>query len=110
MASTVTLQPEPIPLDVKIVLVGSPLLYYLLAQHDDDFAELFERLFGEPLVESEFFRALRARDRRIGLQQQLVGDAGKECGLHFWTDRSEPGSRSLYLKRHTFLPAWKASS
>jgi lon-related putative ATP-dependent protease len=42
LASTVTLQPEPIPLDVKVVLVGSPMLYYLLSSHDDDFAELFK--------------------------------------------------------------------
>src|SRR5580704_4864001 len=42
LASTVTLQPEPIPLDVKIVLVGAPMLYYLLSQHDEDFAELFK--------------------------------------------------------------------
>jgi len=41
MATTVSLRPEPIPIDVKIVLVGSPLLYYLLSQNDDDFAELF---------------------------------------------------------------------
>ena len=42
MASTVTLQPEPIALDVKVVLVGSPTLYYLLSQHDEDFASLFK--------------------------------------------------------------------
>ena len=42
LATTVSLQPEPTPLDVKVVLVGSPLLYYLLAQHDEDFAELFK--------------------------------------------------------------------
>jgi lon-related putative ATP-dependent protease len=42
LASTVTLQPEPIPIDVKVVLVGSPMLYYLLSANDDDFAELFK--------------------------------------------------------------------
>jgi lon-related putative ATP-dependent protease len=42
LASTVTLQPKPIPIDVKVVLVGSPMLYYLLSQHDEDFAELFK--------------------------------------------------------------------
>jgi lon-related putative ATP-dependent protease len=42
MASTVTLQPEPIPIDVKVVLVGSPLLYYLLSAHDEDFVSLFK--------------------------------------------------------------------
>jgi lon-related putative ATP-dependent protease len=42
MATTVTLQPEPISLDVKVVLVGSPMIYYLLAAHDEDFASLFK--------------------------------------------------------------------
>ncbi len=42
MISTVTLEPEPIPLDVKVVLLGSPWLYYLLYEHDPEFAELFK--------------------------------------------------------------------
>jgi len=42
MASTVSLQPEPIPLDVKVVLLGPPLLYYLLSGADEDFRELFK--------------------------------------------------------------------
>ena len=42
MASTVSLAPEPIPLDVKVVLVGPPMLYYLLAANDEDFADLFK--------------------------------------------------------------------
>jgi len=42
MASTVSLQPEPIPLDVKVVLLGPPLLYYLLSGADEDFKELFK--------------------------------------------------------------------
>lgn len=40
--STRSLQPEAIPLDVKVVLIGSPLLYHLLYQHDEDFNELFK--------------------------------------------------------------------
>jgi lon-related putative ATP-dependent protease len=42
MASTVSLQPEPIPHDVKVVLVGSPALYYLLSAADEEFADLFK--------------------------------------------------------------------
>ncbi len=42
MVSTVTLEPEPIPLDVKIVLLGSPWLYYLLYNYDPEFSELFK--------------------------------------------------------------------
>ena len=42
MASTVSLQPEPIPLDVKVVLLGPPSLFYLLSGADEDFKELFK--------------------------------------------------------------------
>ncbi len=42
MVSTVSLEAQPIPLDVKVILLGSPTLYYLLAAHDEEFAELFK--------------------------------------------------------------------
>jgi lon-related putative ATP-dependent protease len=37
-----TLRPEPIPLDLKLVLLGSPYLYQVLYQLDEDFRELFK--------------------------------------------------------------------
>ncbi|NJD68437.1 MAG: ATP-dependent protease [Candidatus Methylomirabilota bacterium] len=40
--STVTLEPEPIPLNVKVVLIGNPWLYYLLHAYDPEFQELFK--------------------------------------------------------------------
>jgi lon-related putative ATP-dependent protease len=42
LVSTVTLEPEPIPLNVKVILVGDRTLYYMLYQLDRDFAELFK--------------------------------------------------------------------
>ncbi len=36
------IKPEPIPLDIKVVLIGSPLIYYLLQQHEEDFRKLFK--------------------------------------------------------------------
>ncbi len=42
LLSTVSLEPEPIPLDVKVVLLGDRMLYYLLYQYDRDFGELFK--------------------------------------------------------------------
>jgi lon-related putative ATP-dependent protease len=42
LISTVSLEPEPIPLNVKIVLVGERHLYYLLHAYDPEFAELFK--------------------------------------------------------------------
>src|SRR6266849_2454263 len=42
VASTVSLTPEPIPLDLKVVLVGPPALYYTLSAQDEDFGDLFK--------------------------------------------------------------------
>ncbi len=42
LVSTVSLEPEPIPLDAKVVLIGNRMLYYLLAQYDPEFGELFK--------------------------------------------------------------------
>jgi lon-related putative ATP-dependent protease len=36
------LRPEAIPLSIKVVLIGAPLLYHLLYYRDEDFAELFK--------------------------------------------------------------------
>lgn len=41
LMSIKTLRPQPIPLDLKVILVGKPLIYYLLQRYDDDFQELF---------------------------------------------------------------------
>ncbi len=37
-----TLQPEPIPVDVKVILVGNRFIYNLLYQFDEDFRKLFK--------------------------------------------------------------------
>jgi lon-related putative ATP-dependent protease len=37
-----SLRPEPIPLGAKVILLGSPMLYHLLYQLDEDFRELFK--------------------------------------------------------------------
>ena len=42
LMSTVSLEPEPIPLDSKVVLIGEPMIYYLLNDYDPEFASLFK--------------------------------------------------------------------
>src|SRR5690606_37352025 len=37
-----TIRPQPIPLDVKVILIGTPLLFHLLHQADEDFRKLFK--------------------------------------------------------------------
>ncbi|MDI7276823.1 MAG: ATP-binding protein [Anaerolineae bacterium] len=63
LVSTVSLEPQPIPLQVKVVLLGEPLLYYLLHEADPDFAELFKVQvdFAVDVADSPESRALFAR-------------------------------------------------
>jgi lon-related putative ATP-dependent protease len=42
LVSTVSLEPEPIPLNIKVVLIGERMLYYLLHAHDPEFRQLFK--------------------------------------------------------------------
>ena len=42
LVSTVSLQPQPIPLDIKVVLIGQRMHYYLLHQYDPEFGALFK--------------------------------------------------------------------
>ena len=77
MASTVSLDPEPIPLQVKIVLLGPPQLYYLLSSLDDDFPELFK-------IAAEFDdRVERSPDVTARFAKFIAGAAQREHLLAF---------------------------
>jgi predicted ATP-dependent protease len=72
---TVSLEPEPIPLDLKVVLLGERGLYYLLSAHDPEFAELFkiaadfeEEIERTPEGEALYARLLATVGRREGLR------------------------------------------
>jgi lon-related putative ATP-dependent protease len=39
---TRSLRPEPIPLEIKVILIGPPDIYQLLLQYDERFSELFK--------------------------------------------------------------------
>ena len=68
LVSTTTLLPGVIPLDVKLVLIGSRNVYYLLQEYDEDFNELFRALvdFDSEIPRTEehihtFARLLKSR-------------------------------------------------
>lgn len=42
LISTVSLEPEALPLKVKVVMTGIPQVYYLLRQYDPEFGKLFK--------------------------------------------------------------------
>ncbi len=74
LVSTVSLEPEAIPLQTKVVLFGDPIVYYLLQAYDPDFGKLFRVAadFGEdfdrnPKNTHAFARLLAAQARRDGL-------------------------------------------
>ena len=62
-ASTVSLEPDPIPLKMKIVLFGDPLLYFLLADLDPELAEHFKVLadFEDDVARSPQSEVTQAR-------------------------------------------------
>ncbi len=75
LTSTVSLEPDAIPLDVKVVLFGDRLLYYLLAAFDPDLAEHFKVLADleddvdrTPSTEAAHARIIAALARRHGLK------------------------------------------
>ncbi len=60
-----TLVPKAIPLDVKVILVGEPNLYYTLATKEEDFEELFklqarfnEKMLRTSISEKEYVNVL----------------------------------------------------
>ncbi|MGD8712542.1 MAG: AAA family ATPase, partial [Thiohalophilus sp.] len=65
LISTVSLEPEPIPLDTKVVLVGERYLYYLLQAYDPDFSELFK-------VQADFENSIDSNEDNQNLYARLL--------------------------------------
>jgi lon-related putative ATP-dependent protease len=98
LIQTISLQPEPIPLDVKVALLGDRLLYYMLSAADPEFGQLFkvsadfdERMDRDEenqLLYARFIKTIASREglrpldrtgvaRVIEHASRLVGDAYK---------------------------------
>lgn len=67
LVSTISLEPEPIPLRTKVVLFGEAMTYYLLSAHDPEFqgifktvAEMENTVDWTPESETAFARRLAA--------------------------------------------------
>ncbi|GAA5138817.1 ATP-binding protein [Thalassotalea piscium] len=63
--SGISLQPEKIPLTVKVILLGDPELYYMLQDYDQEFTELFRIL-------ADFDRHLEKSDQNFIDYAQLI--------------------------------------
>ncbi|MGZ3410976.1 MAG: Lon protease family protein [Xanthobacteraceae bacterium] len=63
LTSTVSLEPDPIPLNLKVILFGDRLLYFLLAAYEPELAEHFKVLadFENDIARTPESEALLAR-------------------------------------------------
>jgi predicted ATP-dependent protease len=75
LISTVSLEPEPIPLDTKVVLMGDRLLYYLLYHYDPQFRELFK-------VAADFDEQMPRDAESDLLYARLIGTLARREKLH----------------------------
>ena len=57
-ATTKSLKPQPMPLDIKVVLVGAPHFYYMMYSYDEDFSRLFK-------VKADFDTSMAANENNI---------------------------------------------
>jgi lon-related putative ATP-dependent protease len=74
---TRTLEPEPIPLRTKVILIGDPFLYYLLFNWDQDFTELFK-------IKADFETRMDLKPESTRQYAQFVGSICREENLkHF---------------------------
>ncbi len=74
LMTTASLEPEPIPLDVKVVLLGEPMLYYALQGADPDFGELFK-------VEVDFAGEVERTPENCALYGRFVATVTRREGL-----------------------------
>jgi predicted ATP-dependent protease len=74
LTTTVSLEPDPIPISVKVVLVGERLLYYLLVALDPDFETLFK-------VAADFEDEVVRDVDTTALYCRLIASVAKRAGL-----------------------------
>lgn len=72
--TTISLDPEPIPLDVKIILTGDEELYELLSERDPDFSDYFK-------VEADFGTIMDRTDDNEIEYAKLIGSLSNKKKL-----------------------------
>lgn len=97
LLSAASLQPEPIPLSVKVVLLGTPGMYQLLYEADEDFRELFK-------VKVEFEESVPRTPETEHALGRFVAGAVKEHGLRALSAQAvaaliEEGARQVAHQR-----------
>jgi len=74
LISTTTLKPAPIPVDIKLVIIGEPFLYYLLYNLDSEYRKLFK-------VKADFDNTMPRDDANVHKYALFVATCCKNEGL-----------------------------
>lgn len=73
-SSTVQLEPQPMPLDLKVILIGERIIYYLLSELDPDFSALFK-------INADMDSEIRRTPETDSLYARLIGSLARRAGL-----------------------------
>ncbi len=74
LLSTVAMKPEPIPLNIKIILIGNSYMYYVLYNLDEEYKELFK-------VKADFDNRMERNPHNIDKYVTFIATCQKEEGL-----------------------------
>ncbi|MHB8375651.1 MAG: Lon protease family protein [Dehalococcoidia bacterium] len=74
MLPAATLTPEPIPLDVKVAMMGTPRVFQILQTADDDFRKLFK-------VKADFATDVERVNGHVELYARFIARQAKEKGM-----------------------------
>ncbi len=75
-----TLRPEPIPLDIKVIIIGDPYTYHLLYNYDEDFRKLFK-------IMADFDIEMERTDENIKLLSRFIAAHCEQDSIrHFHKD------------------------
>ncbi len=74
LVTTTSLEPDPIPLNVRVVLIGDRMLYYLLASLDPDFRALFK-------LQADFSDVVVHSDETINLYARMIASIAERENL-----------------------------
>ncbi len=70
----ITLKPEEVELDLKVIMIGSPYIYYLLYNFDEEFSELFK-------IKADFDTEMERNKKNIDKFADFVSSVIKREGL-----------------------------
>lgn len=109
LVSTITLEPDPIAIDLKVVLIGDRRIYHLLKAFDSDFGQLFkvavdlsETLMREGQSDRHFARliaTLQQREKLSPISRAGVARIIEQSARH----AREGGKLSLHMGSLTDL-------